>query len=50
VKYLYIIVIGICVGFIGEHYHWPYLIAIALILMVNTFAFFVAGLVEDDRR
>jgi hypothetical protein len=50
VKHVYIIVISACLGYIAKHYHWPYLIAVALILMIITFAFLVARLVEDDRR
>lgn len=49
-KYVYLIVIGICMGFIAEHLHWPFAVALAAVLMVDTAAFLVARLVEDDRR
>jgi ABC-type transport system involved in cytochrome c biogenesis permease subunit len=44
-KYVYIIVIGVCMGFIA-----PFSVALAAALMVYTAAFLVARLVEEDRR
>ena len=49
-KHVYVSVISACLGYIAKHFHWSYLIAVALILMVNTFAFLVARLVEEDRQ
>jgi hypothetical protein len=50
VKYIYIIVIGVCIGFIAEHFHWPFAVALAAVLLVDTAAFLAARLVEEDRR
>ena len=49
-KYVYIVVIGSCLGYIAKHFRWPFAVAVAAILLVNTLAFLVAHLVEDDRR
>jgi hypothetical protein len=50
VKYVYIAVIGSCLGYMAKHFHWPFGVAISAILLVYTLAFLVARLVEDDRR
>jgi hypothetical protein len=44
------IVIGVCMGFIAEHFHWPHGVTIAAVLLVDSAVFLAACLVEEDRR
>jgi ABC-type spermidine/putrescine transport system permease subunit I len=50
VKYVYIIVIGVCIDFIAERFHWPFAVALTSMLMIITVAFLVARLVDEDRQ
>jgi hypothetical protein len=43
-------VIGLCIVYIAKHFHWPFGVAIVSALVVNTFAFLVSRVIEDDRR
>ena len=49
-KYVYFMVIGACVGYIANHFNWPFALTAVTALLVNTLAFLVARLVEEHRR
>jgi hypothetical protein len=50
VKYVYIMVMGACLGYIASQFHWPYGVTIAAVLLVNSAAYLAACLVDEDRR
>jgi hypothetical protein len=51
VKYVYYIVMDVCLAYITRHYlHWPFGACVLASIFVLSFAFFVASLVEDDRK
>jgi preprotein translocase subunit SecF len=50
VKYIYMAVTGACIGYIANHFHWPFALTAVTALLVNTLAFLVASLVDEDRR
>jgi hypothetical protein len=49
-KYVYMAMIGTCLGYIANHFHWPYTVTVAAALLVKTPAFLVARLVDEDHR
>ena len=49
-KYVYMAVIGACVGYIANHFRWPFALTAVTAFLINILAFLVARLVQEDRR